>query len=60
MPCGISSATEEIPKRNKQILSDIPWVRAIEDDIIIAIPNEKEHDAVLHQAMERTLARNVT
>ena len=59
MPFGLSSASEVMQKRNEDTFGDIHGVHIIADDLIIAAPNEKEHDRILRSVLQRARDRGV-
>ena len=59
MPFGISSASEVMQKRNEETFADIPGVRIIADDMIIAEKDETEHYVIVRKVMQKARERNV-
>ncbi len=57
---GISSASEEFQKTIESIISNIPKVRNISDDIIVFGDNEEDHDKNLHQVLQRLEENGLT
>jgi 4-hydroxyphenylpyruvate dioxygenase-like putative hemolysin len=57
---GISSASEEFQKTIESIISNIPKVRNISDDIIVFGDNEEDHDKYLHQVLQRLEENGLT
>ncbi|KAK0056137.1 Retrovirus-related Pol poly from transposon, partial [Biomphalaria pfeifferi] len=58
MPFGISSASEVLQKRAYQVFGDIPGVHIMSDDMLIAAKDEKEHDQIFENVLERARKNN--
>ena len=59
MPFGLNCASEVLQKRLEDTYGDIEGAYAINDDLILAGVDDKEHDQVLCAVMERSKERNV-
>ena len=59
MPFGISSASEVLQKRNEAAFFGINGAHIIADDLIIAAKDDKEHDRILHEVMQRAREKNI-
>ena len=59
LPFGITCASEVLQRKNDNIFGSIPNVQVIQDDIIIAGEDEKEHDEALRTVMETAKTYNV-
>ena len=58
LPFGIKSASEVLQKRNIELFGDIPGVRIIFDDLLIAAHDEAEHDVIFRTVLERARRYN--
>ena len=53
MPFGIRCASDIFQLKNEQIFGHIKGVHIIQDDLLISASNEKEHDQILTEVLER-------
>ena len=60
LPFGITSAPEHFQRRMSHILSGIPGVVCMMDDIIVHGQNQGEHDERLHRVLQRLPKRGWT
>lgn len=60
LPFGIMSAPEHFQHRMSEILSGIPGVVCIMDDILVHGKTQQEHDQRLHEVLERMQAAGAT
>ena len=60
MPFGISSAPEHFQKRMNEILSDLPGVVCLIDDVLVYGSTEAEHDKHLQAVLEQIQSAGVT
>ena len=59
LPFGISSAPEILQKKNQEIFGDIQNVYIVFDDLLIAAADDKEHDEILRQVLDRARKYNI-
>lgn len=59
LPFGMRTATEIFQKLNERNFGDIPGVNIYIDDILIAAKDEKDHDRILKQVIDRARSINV-
>jgi len=59
LPFGLSCAPEEFQKRNIECFGDINNVYIYFDDLLIATEDEKTHDEVVKQVLERAKKFNI-
>ena len=60
MPFGISSAPEHFQKRMNEILSGLPGVVCLIDDVLVYGSTQEEHDKHLQAALERIQSAGAT
>ena len=60
MPFGISSAPEHFQKRMTKILTGLPGVLCLMDDVLVFGSNTDEHDERLKAALNRIQSAGVT
>ena len=60
MPFGISSAPEHFQKRMNEILSGLPGVVCLIDDVLIYGSIQEEHDKHLQAVLERIQSAGAT